>query len=138
MKSYERGRSIFYQHPPSPKDSGFSQWELQIFSSQKPTKFGTLGHFFQRCRQNVNPEFIFQRTLPKNQGYGSLPSLEGGGGGKKWNDPCECISRFTGMSDVLKVLTIAQAVGKCNLRTLKTLSIMSDHNSLNARSVKYL
>ena len=48
------------------------------------------------------------------------------------------ISRFTGMSDGLKVLKIAQAVGKCNLRTLKTLSIMSDHNSLNARSVNYL
>ena len=32
----------------------------------------------------------------------------------------ECISRFMSTSDVLKVLKIARAVGKCNLRTFKT------------------
>ena len=32
----------------------------------------------------------------------------------------KCISRFMGMGDVLKVLKIAWAVGKCNLETFKT------------------
>ena len=39
----------------------------------------------------------------------------------------ECISRFMGTSDVLKVLKIARTVGECNLRTFKTSRVTINH-----------
>ena len=61
------------------KDGMFLQRMVGIFSSKKLAKFGPFGLHFK-----VNTsDFIFQRTLTMNLGFGFLPSLggwEGGGG----------------------------------------------------------
>ena len=61
----------FISSPPPPKDDGFSNRGVRIFSSKKPTKFGHFRWLFQRCQQKINPlDLIFKRAPTKIWGFG--------------------------------------------------------------------
>ena len=73
--SYE---TFHFSTRPLLRRGGFGKKGVRIFSSKKPTKFGSFGHFFPKGSQKTNPlDLIFQRVPAKNWGFGFQPSFWG-------------------------------------------------------------